>query len=331
MPSRSPCAYCSSTSYHISQCADFKALNKQQVIVWIKENKRCWRCARPHVAAKCTLNRACNTCKRRHLQILCEINNKSDTHSYLVNSTAHTLYLDRPSHTGHVLLKLVKVILRNGSHTLETFALLDDRSERTILLQSAAHSLHLDGKPGDLALRTVRQGVDILQGATVQGTVLSFKVSSASSSSEFHINHAFNADRLALSEHTHPVLSLQRKYKHLCGLPLTPMHQVTPLLLIGSDHNHLISPHPSSIWPIRSTSSSQDSPWLDTARSSQESSRERFCLKRDRTSPFCCASISPSPLNLMSCTKMWNVSGNWMKCPIETKEQPPGPSWITRQ
>lgn len=43
MSSRSPCAYCSSTSHHISQCADFKALNRQQVIVWIKENKRCWR------------------------------------------------------------------------------------------------------------------------------------------------------------------------------------------------------------------------------------------------------------------------------------------------
>ena len=243
MPSRSPCAYCSSTSHHISQCVDFKVLNKQQVISWIKENKRCWRCARPHVAAKCTLNRDCNTCKRRHLQILCDINKKSDTSSYHVNSSANTLYLDRPSRTGHVLLKLVKVTLRNGNHTLETFALLDDGSERTILLQAAARRLQLDGEPENLALRTVRQGVEVLQGATV-----SFEVSSASASSgEFHIKHAFTADRLALSEHTHPVHSLQRKYKHLCGLPLTSMHHVTPLLLIGSDHNHLISP----IAPVR--------------------------------------------------------------------------------
>ena len=60
---------------------------------------------------------------------MCEINTRSEANSYLVNSSAQTLYLDRPSHTGHVLLKLVKVILRNGSRTLETFALLDDRSE----------------------------------------------------------------------------------------------------------------------------------------------------------------------------------------------------------
>lgn len=99
-----------------------------------------------------------------------------------------------------------------------------------------AHSPQLDGEPEDLALRIMRQGVKILLGDT-----LSFKVSSASHSGEFHINHAFTADQLALSKHTHPVLSLQRKYKHLHGLPLTPLHQVPLLLLIGSDHHHLIS------------------------------------------------------------------------------------------
>ncbi|KAJ8286056.1 hypothetical protein GJAV_G00034060 [Gymnothorax javanicus] len=36
--------------------------------------------------------------------------------------------------------------------------------------------------------------------------------------------------------------SLQKKYKHLSGLPLQPFKRIKPLLLIGSDHPHLITP-----------------------------------------------------------------------------------------
>ncbi|KAI3370007.1 hypothetical protein L3Q82_024436, partial [Scortum barcoo] len=50
-----------------------------------------------------------------------------------------------------------KVLLRNGDHTLETYAILDDGSERTILLQEAVQRLHLQGTPESLTLRTVRQ------------------------------------------------------------------------------------------------------------------------------------------------------------------------------
>ena len=50
------------------------------------------------------------------------------------------------------------------------------------------------------------------------------------------------ADKLSLSEHSHPVTSLQRRYAHLRQLPLKQLDQVSPLLLIGADHTHLITP-----------------------------------------------------------------------------------------
>lgn len=73
----------------------------------------------------------------------------------LYNSTAETLYLDQLRCGGKVFLNVVKVTLQQKA--LDTFAILDDDSEHTILLATAAHHLGLKGKPEQLNLRTVHQ------------------------------------------------------------------------------------------------------------------------------------------------------------------------------
>ncbi|KAK9536064.1 hypothetical protein VZT92_005878 [Zoarces viviparus] len=60
------------------------------------------------------------------------------------------------------------VLLRNGEHTLETDAILDDGSEWTILLPAAMQRLKLSGEPEDLVVRTVRQ---VLHGAAVSFSI----------------------------------------------------------------------------------------------------------------------------------------------------------------
>lgn len=130
------------------------------------------------------------------------------------------------------------MILRNGEHVLETFAILDDGSERTILLQAAAQKLNLRGKKEDLVLRTVRQDRKIIRGNSV-----SFSISPACQPQRvFKLNRAFTADQLGLAEHTYPIKALQSKYSHLRGLPIPDLDKAHPLLLIGSDYPHLITP-----------------------------------------------------------------------------------------
>ncbi len=63
----------------------------------------------------------------------------------------------------------------------------------------------------------------------------------------FRIRSAFTANSLGLAEHTHPVKVLQKRYKHLADLPLQHLHKVRPVVLIGSDCPHLITP----IEPVR--------------------------------------------------------------------------------
>lgn len=86
--------------------------------------------------------------------------------------------------------------------------------------------------------RTVRQDLQVLNGAAV-----SFMLSPASQPRRvYEIKRAFTAKELGLAEHTHPVSVLQRKYRHLRGLPLQNIEQAQPVLLIGSDYPHLITP-----------------------------------------------------------------------------------------
>lgn len=77
------------------------------------------------------------------------------------------LLIRKPPASRKVLLKIIKVILRNGAHKMKAYAILDDRSERTILLHNAAQQLGLKGQPEDLPLRTIRQELQMLTGAAV--------------------------------------------------------------------------------------------------------------------------------------------------------------------
>ncbi|KAK7880057.1 hypothetical protein WMY93_033275 [Mugilogobius chulae] len=213
------CPYCSNTLHFLDQCSNFKQLSKEQKTNWIKSNNRCWRCGRNHQAAQCRLKVQCKICRGKHLEALHEVNlrpvaprlaNQPITELEPKPST-DVLYLDRRAGCNQVLLKISKVLLRNGEHTLETFAILDDGSERTILLQEATQKLQLKGTPESLSLRTVRQGV-----RTIHGAAVTIKVSPANQPSKtFTIERAFTAEDLVLAKHSYPVAALKQKSEKL--------------------------------------------------------------------------------------------------------------------
>ncbi|KAL0186475.1 hypothetical protein M9458_018145, partial [Cirrhinus mrigala] len=227
------CPYCEKNDHYLSQCPTFKSFNKQQITDWIQTNHRCWRCVRAHQGAKCTLKKPCSLCKGRHLQILHEVNSKPTTESScLVSSAIEILYLDRPTGCRNVLLKVVRVLLRHGDKTLDTYAVLDDGSERTILLSPAATKLGIHGPEESLALHT--GCTNCVWSRMTQPQKI------------FRISAAFTAERLCLADHSYP-LSILEKYQHLRNLPLQSFEGVRPVLLIGADNTHLITP----ISPVR--------------------------------------------------------------------------------
>ncbi|XP_029972685.1 uncharacterized protein LOC115406662 isoform X2 [Salarias fasciatus] len=246
------CPYCQGDDHYLSQCSEVAKLSQEQLKGWIKANKRCWRCARNHHAAQCNLKKPCHICQGKHLLALHEINlrpgrrdkeSASKEESCLTSSASGSLYLNRPETSDRVMLKVVPVLLHYRGRTISSFALLDDGSERSMLLPAAAESLGITGVPEDLPLRTVRQDIEVLHGRKI-----SFRVSPTTNPKiSYKVDGAFTASRLSLAQHTYPIEQLQRKYRHLRGLPIPALRDVRPSLLLGSDQSHLITP----IEPVR--------------------------------------------------------------------------------
>lgn len=162
------CPYCDCKDHYLSQCTSFQALSKDQVTEWIKINNRCWKCGCSHRAVQCTLKKPCRLCNRKHLQILHDVNDKPVKEgTCLVSSINTLLYMDRPVGSSQVLLKVIRVILQHKAKSLDTYAKLDDGSERTILLSSTAQRPGLTGQSEDLTLRTIRQDITNLHGTVV--------------------------------------------------------------------------------------------------------------------------------------------------------------------
>lgn len=147
---RKYCPYCDHNEHYLNQCANCKMLMKEQVTMWIRGNMRCWRCGCKHQAVQCTLKPTCKLCSKKHLDVLHEANAKEKIKESTEPPTPinETLYLDRPLGSTKVLLKISKVLLRHVNRTMETYAILDDGSEWTILLHDTAQKIGLEDLRG---------------------------------------------------------------------------------------------------------------------------------------------------------------------------------------
>ena len=212
-------------------------MNQQEVVEWIKTNRRCWRCARQHKASECNLKKRCTQCQATHLNILHDVNRRDKDQP--TQSTVDCHYID-PAKSGSakVMLKIVRVHLHHGDRVLDTYAVLDDGSERTLLLASAANKLGLQGREENLTLRTIRRDLK-----TIEGERVAFAISPADQPHRrYQVGDVFTSKHIGLSQYDYPIHQLQERFQHLRHLPIPPICEATPTLLIGSDHTDLINP-----------------------------------------------------------------------------------------
>ncbi|KAJ8416932.1 hypothetical protein AAFF_G00328100 [Aldrovandia affinis] len=120
------------------------------------------RCARSHQVAQSNLKKPCRLCQENHVQSLHQLNDRAPRQSAktakeesLVNTTIEVLYVDQPPEGNRALLKVVRMLLHYGTHTLTTYAILDDGSKKTMLLPAAEQELGLQGTCKGLPLRTI--------------------------------------------------------------------------------------------------------------------------------------------------------------------------------
>lgn len=76
----------------------------------------------------------------------------------------------------------------------------------------------------------------------IKGQKVAFNITSASNPwRKFLIKGAFTSSDLGLAERTYPQ-QIFRQFRHLQGIPIKVFDRVQHVLLIGSDHPHLLSP-----------------------------------------------------------------------------------------
>lgn len=104
---------------------------------------------------------------------------------------------------------------------VETYAVLDDGAQRTMILPTAVQQLQLSGEHETLALRTVQPDTTHLSSFKV-----TFEISPRDNPEKrYKVLGAFTASGLDLVEQSYPVQTLKRKYVHLRGVPLQPFHK----------------------------------------------------------------------------------------------------------
>lgn len=239
------CPYCNNKDHFLGTCPKVK-FSPSELRTWKEKNDRCYRCARCHRPDKCTLKKPCNICNELHLTILHSFARQLATHPQSPENSAtadisqclnvltrtpcinDTLYIDQPNRSSQVMLKVIPVFLINGQQRLQTYTILDDGSERTIILTSAASQLLLKGPKEILNLR---HEVIPMSGDTISCHIS--PVSQRKKKIRFPIANAFPAPVLNLAEHSCCASDLQREYSHLQGLPLPDFVHAQPLILIG--------------------------------------------------------------------------------------------------
>ncbi|KAJ8357474.1 hypothetical protein SKAU_G00202680 [Synaphobranchus kaupii] len=230
------CLFCDSKEHYISRCRNIKEQSAADLEKWIAEGRRCWKCARAHAPESCNLKKPCGDCGDIHLQVLHGVAQRRSINPQSGASESR-VYLTPSIASSKVLLKVIPVLLHNDSKSMETFAVLDDGAQRTMILTAAAQQLQLTGECETVALRTVRTDLTHLRGSKV-----SFEISpKGNPQKRYKVQGAFTASGLDLVEQTYPVQMLQRRHTHLRRVPLQPFFNARPLVLLGSDHVHLIT------------------------------------------------------------------------------------------
>ena len=117
---------------------------------------------------------------------------------------------------------------------MDTYGVLDECAERTMIVPWAVESLNIPGREESLRVETVMGNMDWT------GKCVNFSVSPRGEpDQQFEITCAFTAYNLQLSEYNVSAERLKAKWPHLRDIPLFSAHKVKPVVLIGADHLEL--------------------------------------------------------------------------------------------
>ncbi|XP_055906876.1 uncharacterized protein LOC129942102 [Eupeodes corollae] len=229
------CPVCQQKCRTVELCEEFAKMSLRDKWDIIKRFTICRTCLRTHGRNRCYLEKACglNGCTYKHHKML--HNAANDRQAETASNQQMNCF--QTSNKTSVLFKIIPVVLHNKDKKIDTFAFLDDGSSISLIDESLASELNVEGDLQPLCLKWTSN--------THRTEDSSRKVRveiSAPTIDKRHSIHLRTVNHLDLPEQSINIAELSKEYPYLNGLPVNTYSEAKPRLLIGLDQWKLCVP-----------------------------------------------------------------------------------------
>ena len=230
------CVICTGSCESVPRCKRFLDSTRERRWSYVDDKLLCKVCLEQH-HGNCSKRCTVSGCRFRHHKLLhnYERNQGPKNSESRGGSTAEESHLTHNTNIPSTLFRILPITLRNGSRKVDTFALLDEGSSVTLMEDDIANALGLTGPVRPLRLlwtgKTERR--------VPNSRCISISVSAATKKAKiFHMNDVRTVRDLDLPRQTLNMKSLEERYRHLQGIPISSYDDVQPRILIGANNCH---------------------------------------------------------------------------------------------
>ncbi|XP_055614144.1 uncharacterized protein LOC129760518 [Uranotaenia lowii] len=221
------CPVCEKSGHDVEYCCKFTNSSVDERLQIVRLHNLCKSCLRNHNPWPCRRPKECT-------QEGCRIRHHPWLHSFQSNPSPQNYHRSDCS----VIYRIVPVTVFNGLKHVDTFALLDEASEVTMIETSLAETLELGGTVDPLHLKWTGNVTRVEQNSrTVDVTI-----SGRGKLKRFTLKNARTVEALELPIQSIDSKSLTEHYHHLRGLPIADYDSARPQILIGLENIYLGTP-----------------------------------------------------------------------------------------
>ncbi|XP_053698731.1 uncharacterized protein LOC128745678 [Sabethes cyaneus] len=235
--SEKPCWVCKRTDHKIRFCDDFRKLNIAERLKLVERFKLCELCLNNHGKSRCNFKIRCNVgdCQGGHNPLL----HRSEEIVQImeVQCNAHNR-LNRS-----VLFRMLPVTLHVGNRGLDILAFLDEGSSITLVEDSIANKLKINGTAEPLVVTWTGNMKRFENGSRK----VDLMVSARGSTEQFPLREARTVAELILPKQEMQFREIAARYPHLQGLSVEDYDAEEPKMMIGLDNMHVFAPLESRI------------------------------------------------------------------------------------
>ncbi|XP_055622896.1 uncharacterized protein LOC129766396 [Toxorhynchites rutilus septentrionalis] len=226
------CLSCGRAGHRVSECHQFNGASVDERWKLVKQKALCRTCLNNHGKWPCRSWKGCEVdgCRQKHHTLL----HSSSSFEQINVSSSHVT----SGESQWPLFRILPVILYGNNSSQIIFAFIDEGSSYTLLDETVAKELCVNGKTEALTLKWTGNVTRV----EPKSQCVQLDISGKNISSRYTLSNVRKVSRLVLPTQSIKYQDLANRFPHLRGLPLSDYELVEPKLLIGLDNLRLCVP-----------------------------------------------------------------------------------------